>query len=280
MICIVSTPEVVARAHAQAQVEAVILHTLFSTLTFYSQFFFGACRLTQSPTSKWGCLMQVLISLTKQPIPRSFMGGHEPSPTCYNDHPELCTLAEHSNGGGAGESPAAGGHHDDHGCTGDGQRKSKRRRMPNTRMQIDLEPSAQEKQWGRGRGRRPQKSELTREEETHHCKGTVPHTSHTLVCKVRNRSSPEQESHRCPTQCCLAACTADMSSHALCPCMQDIGLRCVASAQTATLKMGPSKTFQTQLMSQASWRPPSTPSLCRPPRSQCCAHCATVAAPL
>jgi hypothetical protein len=51
---LVSTPEAVVGAHAQSQVEAVILHTLFTTFTFYSQFFFvGACRLTQTPTSKW-----------------------------------------------------------------------------------------------------------------------------------------------------------------------------------------------------------------------------------
>jgi hypothetical protein len=50
---LVSTPEAVVGAHAQSQMEAVILHTLFTTFTFYSQFFFGACRLTQTPTSKW-----------------------------------------------------------------------------------------------------------------------------------------------------------------------------------------------------------------------------------
>jgi transcription initiation factor TFIID subunit TAF12 len=37
MISVVSTPEMVARAYAQAQVEAVILHTHLSTITFYSQ---------------------------------------------------------------------------------------------------------------------------------------------------------------------------------------------------------------------------------------------------
>jgi hypothetical protein len=45
MICkhkLVSSPEVVGGAHAQAQVEAVILHTLFTTFTFYSHFFFGS----------------------------------------------------------------------------------------------------------------------------------------------------------------------------------------------------------------------------------------------
>jgi hypothetical protein len=34
---LVSTPEAVVGAHAQSQVEAVILHTLFTTFTFYSQ---------------------------------------------------------------------------------------------------------------------------------------------------------------------------------------------------------------------------------------------------
>jgi hypothetical protein len=37
MICVVSNLEVVARANAQAQVEAAILHTLVSNLTLYSQ---------------------------------------------------------------------------------------------------------------------------------------------------------------------------------------------------------------------------------------------------
>jgi hypothetical protein len=47
---LVSTPEAVVGAHAKSQVEAVILHTLFTTFTFYFHFFFGACRLTQTPT--------------------------------------------------------------------------------------------------------------------------------------------------------------------------------------------------------------------------------------
>jgi hypothetical protein len=51
---LVSTPEAVVGAHAQSQVEAVILHTRFTTFTFYSQFFvFGSCPLMQTPTSKW-----------------------------------------------------------------------------------------------------------------------------------------------------------------------------------------------------------------------------------
>jgi hypothetical protein len=37
---LVSTPEAVVGAHAQSQVEAVILHTLFTTFKFYSQIFF------------------------------------------------------------------------------------------------------------------------------------------------------------------------------------------------------------------------------------------------
>jgi hypothetical protein len=36
----ISTPEVVNGAHAQAQVEAVIMHPLFTTFTFYSHIFF------------------------------------------------------------------------------------------------------------------------------------------------------------------------------------------------------------------------------------------------
>jgi hypothetical protein len=50
MICVVST-EVVARAHAQAQVEAVILHTLSSTLTSYSQNFIRWSLLTHAITN-------------------------------------------------------------------------------------------------------------------------------------------------------------------------------------------------------------------------------------
>jgi hypothetical protein len=50
---LVSTPEAVVGAHAQSQVEAVILHTLFTTFTVHSHLFFGACHLTQTPTSKW-----------------------------------------------------------------------------------------------------------------------------------------------------------------------------------------------------------------------------------
>jgi hypothetical protein len=58
MICkhkLVSNPEVVVGAHAQAQVEAVISQTRFTTFTLYSHFilFWGACRLKQTPTSKW-----------------------------------------------------------------------------------------------------------------------------------------------------------------------------------------------------------------------------------
>jgi hypothetical protein len=37
---LVSTPEAVVGAPAQSQMEAVILHTLFTTFTFYSQFFY------------------------------------------------------------------------------------------------------------------------------------------------------------------------------------------------------------------------------------------------
>jgi hypothetical protein len=37
---LVSTPEAVVGAHAQSQVEAVILHTLFTTFKFFSQIFF------------------------------------------------------------------------------------------------------------------------------------------------------------------------------------------------------------------------------------------------
>jgi hypothetical protein len=52
MICVVSTPEVVARVHAQAQVEAVILHT----------FFFDFLQVEINRTDQWvgmyvGCMI-------------------------------------------------------------------------------------------------------------------------------------------------------------------------------------------------------------------------------
>jgi hypothetical protein len=49
-----STPEAVVGAHAQSRMEVVILHTLFTTFTFYSpQKKIGAFLLTETPTSKW-----------------------------------------------------------------------------------------------------------------------------------------------------------------------------------------------------------------------------------
>jgi hypothetical protein len=47
MTYVVSTPDVVARAHTQVQVEAVVKHTFFRLLHFISKFF-GACQLTQT----------------------------------------------------------------------------------------------------------------------------------------------------------------------------------------------------------------------------------------
>ena len=41
----------------------------------------------------------------------------------------------------------------------EGARRSKRRRTPNIRIVNDLEPSADEQQWGRGRGRRATRAE-------------------------------------------------------------------------------------------------------------------------
>jgi hypothetical protein len=78
---LVSTPEAVVGAHAQSLVEAVILNTLFTTFTFYSQFFFlGACRLTQTPTSKWcglkvGSIKMCVNSSKAAPIVRQPSGA-------------------------------------------------------------------------------------------------------------------------------------------------------------------------------------------------------------
>jgi hypothetical protein len=59
MSCVVSASEVVARAHAQVQVVAVNIHTLYPAFTFYPDFLFAACRFTQTPTSKW-CGLSIL----------------------------------------------------------------------------------------------------------------------------------------------------------------------------------------------------------------------------